>query len=353
MPRRASLERALAINPDFADAHSNLGNVLLAQGRLERAAQCYRRALALKPDLAGAHNNIGIVLASQGRFEEACECFQQALARNPDFIDAYNNLARAFMALGQPDHALGALRRALAVAEAADTKSLFVQCVKMFAIPPNVEDFRSLMMRALSEPWGRTNDLAPVAARLVKQDDAIGAAIERAGAAWPRPLAANELLGPSGLAEISGHRLLRCLLESATVADVDLERFLTALRFALLGLVAAADVPMDDGIRDLCCSLARQCFLNEQVFAHTDEEIAQAQRQRDAVVARIGVGRDDRRASARSGRELLPAPFAAGGGAPPGAGMVRRGRRPARPAGRRARAGARIARIHPGADRGR
>ena len=92
MRRRRQLERALSINPDFADAHSNLGNVLLAQGRLDEAAQCYHRALALKPDLAGAHNNLGIVLAAQGRFEEASRCFQQALARKPDFIDAYNNL---------------------------------------------------------------------------------------------------------------------------------------------------------------------------------------------------------------------------------------------------------------------
>ena len=284
---RAALEQALSINPDFADAHSNLGNVLLAQGRLEQAEKCYQRALALEPDLAGAHNNLGIVLLSRGRFEEASEHFQRALARSPDLIDAYNNLARAFMALGQPDHALGGLRRALAIAEAADTRSLFVQCVKMFAVPPDGEDFRALLIRALSEPWGRANDLAPVAARLVRQDDTIRAAIERAVAAQPRRLAVDELLGPSGLAEIAGHRLLRCLMESATIADVELERFLTALRPALLGLVSPGNAPVDDAVRDLCCSLARQCFLNEQVFACTEEEIARASDERDAVVAAL------------------------------------------------------------------
>ncbi len=202
--------------------------------------------------------------------------FQRALARKPDFIDAYNNLARAFMALGQPDHALGALRRALAIAETAETKSLFVQCVKMLAVPPSVEDFRALMIRALSEPWGRANDLAPVAARLVSQDDTIRGAFERAVDAWPRRLAPDELLGPSGLAAIAGDRLLRCLLESATIADVELERFLTALRPALLGLVSGGNAPIDDAVRDLCCALARQCFLNEQVFACDEEEIALA-----------------------------------------------------------------------------
>ena len=46
--------------------------MLLAQGRPDDAAQCYRRALALKPELAEAHNNLGIVLAAQGDLVEAC-----------------------------------------------------------------------------------------------------------------------------------------------------------------------------------------------------------------------------------------------------------------------------------------
>ena len=164
---------------------------------------------------------------------------------------------------------------------------LFVQCVKMFAVPPNGEDFRALMVRALSEPWGRTNDLAPVAARLVRQDDTIEGASERAVAAQPRRLAIDELLGLSGLAELARHRLLRCLMETATVADVELERFLTALRPALLGLVSGGSAPVDDAVRDLCCSLARQCFLNEQVFGCSEEEIARASDERGAVVAAL------------------------------------------------------------------
>jgi tetratricopeptide (TPR) repeat protein/SAM-dependent methyltransferase len=285
----AQLGRAVALKPDFADAHSNLGNVYLSQGRLDEAAASYERALALKPELAPAHNNLGIVLAARGRFEDASLSFQRALALQPDFIDAYNNLGRAFMALGQPDHALGALRRALALVEGQDTKSLFVQSVKMLALPPNVEDFRTLMVRALTEPWGRTTDLAPVAARLLKQDEVVAAVMARATAAWPRRLAADALLGTSGPADLARHRLLRCLIEAAPVGDLELERLLTALRFALLQLISQASMVEDD-VRDLCCSLARQCFLNEYVFACGDEELAEAQRQRDMVVKAAASG---------------------------------------------------------------
>src|SRR5262245_30540963 len=291
----AQLERALGTDANFADAHANLGNVRLAQGRLDEAAQCYHRALALKPDLVEAHNNLGIVLSAQGNFEEAARRFQWALARRPSFIDAYNNLARALLSMGQADEALRVLREALAIAETPDTKLLFVQCVRSLSVVPNAEDFRSLLMRALSEPWGRANDLAAPAARLVKQDDAVAACISRAMQAWPRRLPARELFG---LAAISQHDVLRCLMEVASICDIELERLLTAIRFAMLATVSVDDgapgggddAAGEEDVLGLCCALARQCFLNEQVFAVTDEEVAQAARLRDRVVAALASG---------------------------------------------------------------
>jgi len=81
-------------------------------------------------------------------------------------------------------------------------------------------------------------------------------------------------------------------MQSAVVSDVELERLLTAGRFALLELASRRDgapVPTQ-GIVDFCCALARQCFLNEQVFAHTADEFGQAQRLRDAVTAALASG---------------------------------------------------------------
>jgi tetratricopeptide (TPR) repeat protein/SAM-dependent methyltransferase len=283
----AELERAVGINANFADAHANLGNVRLAQGRLEEAARCFQRALALKPDLVEAQNNLGIVLTAQGDVEKAVRCFQSVLVRKPDFIDAYDNLARAFLSAGQVENALAALRRALAIAETAATKSLFVQAVQRLPVPPDVEEFRALMVRALSEPWGRTNDLAPVAARVVKQDAALAACMAGVAQAWPRRLPPHELLGPAGIAPISTNRLLRCVMEAGGVSDLALERLLTALRFAALEIAMAPEGSGDGGMLDFCCALARQCFLNEQVFAHTDEELARARQLRDAVIAAL------------------------------------------------------------------
>ena len=223
------------------------------------------------------------------------------------------------------DNALGALRRALAIRETADTQALFVQTVRGLQSPPDVDDFRALFWRALSEPWGRVNTLAPVAAKLVKQSAAIGDCIKRAVAAWPRRLPAEELFGPSGLAAVAADRILRSLMETATIADLDFERFLTSARFAMLQIASAADAssPVDPKALDFACALARQCFVNEHVFALTDDEAAAAQQLRDKVVAALASGADYPRALARRGRDLLSAARAPGRRSASGQDLVR------------------------------
>ena len=42
----------MQLNPDFAEAHNNLGIALKEQGKLDEAVACYRRAVELKPDFA-------------------------------------------------------------------------------------------------------------------------------------------------------------------------------------------------------------------------------------------------------------------------------------------------------------
>ena len=59
----AEYRAALAIDPDYAEAHYNLGNALLIRGRVPAAVAEYRRALAIRPDFAKARHNLEIVLS--------------------------------------------------------------------------------------------------------------------------------------------------------------------------------------------------------------------------------------------------------------------------------------------------
>jgi tetratricopeptide (TPR) repeat protein len=51
----ALLQHALALEPNHAEAHYNLGLALGQQGKLKEAGKCFQQALRLKPDFAEAH----------------------------------------------------------------------------------------------------------------------------------------------------------------------------------------------------------------------------------------------------------------------------------------------------------
>jgi tetratricopeptide (TPR) repeat protein/2-polyprenyl-3-methyl-5-hydroxy-6-metoxy-1,4-benzoquinol methylase len=272
-----ALQQALALNPNLAEAHMNLGNIFRQRGDLDAAVQRYEQALARRPDLAEAHNNLGLLRVGQGRPDDALAHYQQAIAAKPDFIEAYNNLARVCLTERQIGPALDVLQQALAIRETPETKTLFVECIKGLASLPDTEGLEALVLRALSEPWGRPSELANPAAILIKRDAVVGAAVRRANAAWPVRPSAAELLGAGGLAALADNRLLMCVLETARIADIEIERFLTALRHALLELAVAMPAEAGPKVLAVAGALARQCFINDYVFARTADERAQAE----------------------------------------------------------------------------
>ncbi len=297
----AQLRRAAGLRPDFAEAHLHLGNALRAAGDTAAAERCYarvlelqpgaaeahfrladlhaaaarndaaeagyRRALALKGDHAAAHNALGMLLMRAGSAAQAVAHFQAAVRADPRLTDAYLNLGGALLRHGKLHDALGVInrtfelglaesraadalglvRQALEIEESVDTRTLFVQCVRSLRSVPDVPGVRGLMIRALTEPWGRPADLSAAAASLIMQDKAIG----------------------------GGDALLRALLTSACIRDAGLEQILTGARAALLEAALAGTTADEDAVAS-ACALACQCFINEYAFACTDAEIEQA-----------------------------------------------------------------------------
>src|SRR5581483_6042754 len=74
--------------------------VLHALGRDEDALASYARALAIKPDHAEAHNNLGMALRRLNRDDEALACFETAQAIKPDYVDPHLNEGLSRLALG-------------------------------------------------------------------------------------------------------------------------------------------------------------------------------------------------------------------------------------------------------------
>ena len=87
----ASYKKAIALKPDYAVAHNNLGNTLKELHKLEEAEVSYKKAIALKPDFAIAHNNLGTTLKKLHKLEEAEASYKKAIALKPDYAVALLN----------------------------------------------------------------------------------------------------------------------------------------------------------------------------------------------------------------------------------------------------------------------
>ncbi len=111
----ASYDRALTVQPDYAEALQNRGNTLHELKRFEEALASYERALTLRPDYAKALQNRGNALKELKRFEEALASYDRALAVQPDYAEAHSNRGLTLYKLKRFEEALASYDRALAM----------------------------------------------------------------------------------------------------------------------------------------------------------------------------------------------------------------------------------------------
>ena len=81
--------------PDDAEVHYLRGQALEDQGLLEQAAESFGRATALRPGFADAHNDLGQVLVRLGRTEEAIASCRRALEESSPRTSSWKQRARA------------------------------------------------------------------------------------------------------------------------------------------------------------------------------------------------------------------------------------------------------------------
>jgi TolB-like protein len=141
-------ERAVALDPGYARAHILLGAALdlkadyLATPELsERALASLDRALALRPDSADAWRHRGSVLTTLNRDEEALAAYETALARNPTDASAQSGIGRVhFILRGDFARAVVGYERALALNPRAGWSALqLAHCATLIRDFPKAE----------------------------------------------------------------------------------------------------------------------------------------------------------------------------------------------------------------------
>ena len=92
--------------------HYNLGNVYQHSGRFADAAISYERALAPDPNYADAHNNLGQAREATGSPADGVVHYAAALEADPELAEAWFNLAAASEKMGDVADAAVAYIRA-------------------------------------------------------------------------------------------------------------------------------------------------------------------------------------------------------------------------------------------------
>ena len=123
------LRKAVREQPEFFEAHYNLGVHYQALEQWENATRAYLRAIELRSDSARPNFNLGVIYHNQGKLEQAIRRYRQALEYDPSFAEAHQALGEARFQQGRHYAAEQHLETAtrLAPARAAPSFGLLVK----------------------------------------------------------------------------------------------------------------------------------------------------------------------------------------------------------------------------------
>lgn len=113
------LQRAIEIDPNYAEGWENWAYFLKTQDRLDDAIAAHQRVAALRPGYARGWYNFGLTLSFVGRSAEALACHERALAVDPSYRAAIFGRAQALHQLHRLAEAVADYDRYLALEPAA------------------------------------------------------------------------------------------------------------------------------------------------------------------------------------------------------------------------------------------
>jgi adenylate cyclase len=117
----AEAQRALAVSPNFAQAHAATGAALIFSGRPKEGLAAVQTSIRLDPHGSLlAHRLLHVTIAHYyaREYEAAVEAARSALRSRPDFMLPYRWLAAALGQLGRIEEAREALEKAIGIAPA-------------------------------------------------------------------------------------------------------------------------------------------------------------------------------------------------------------------------------------------
>lgn len=108
------LARAMRIDPEFAPPYRLLGDIYLAQNRVDEAIKTFNKAKELNyHPTCEVYAQLGICYFKKGKYDAAIENYKKSLELEPNYLDAKGNLGIALYVTGKRDEAVGLWREVL------------------------------------------------------------------------------------------------------------------------------------------------------------------------------------------------------------------------------------------------
>lgn len=96
-------QRALELEPNFADVHLSLGHAYLRLKKSPEALKAFKEATRINPEMHEAYYGLGLEYFRAGKMKEAAQAFKQAVKVRPSMAKAHYGLALAYQEMGKQD----------------------------------------------------------------------------------------------------------------------------------------------------------------------------------------------------------------------------------------------------------
>ncbi|MDX2152469.1 MAG: tetratricopeptide repeat protein [Bryobacteraceae bacterium] len=160
---RKYYERAIKLDPKYAEAINNLGTIHYAKKSYRRAVGQYQKALRLTPNSASIHSNLGTAHFARKNYKAAMAAYERALELDPEVFEHRNTagvllqertveerakfyfyMAKTYAKAGSHERALIYIRKSLE--EGFKERGKFVEDAD-FASLQELPEFKELMAR--------------------------------------------------------------------------------------------------------------------------------------------------------------------------------------------------------------
>ena len=150
-------ERAVKLNPQYADAQNNIGTIWYQRKKYSKAIRAYKKAIKIRADMAVLYTNLGYAYFGDKHYEESIDAFRQALALDPAVFE----------------HSSGRAGSILQDRSVSDRGRFYFLLAKSYAQAGNVERSLLYLRKAKDEGYKSMND--------VKSDPAFAAMLQLPG----------------------------------------------------------------------------------------------------------------------------------------------------------------------------